>query len=254
MKLCLDSNLSLSLTSKACDKKVHLVVLGIEQINDDGTSEHLATFRNFENVQARDVKRDLMEEQAVIKKRVDEIKSSTNGFYQFKSFQAEYRWFTFFDRSNRLFTFLTLAEVEDKNVMKLIEKVKTAVIYFKSNQDKLQQKVDSMGNMFNDSMSFDSNSNIDFRENVNLSKISNSKDVSQMTQDVIQIKASTEPVNTELMGQQTEEAKQLPVSLSKKLEGWNLRQNMKWLFLSIVLISIIYVLVHKFTKLRHKKH
>ena len=243
MKLSIDSNLSLSLHSKTAEKSVFLLMLGIEQLNSDGTFEQIAAYKNFENVKDKDQRKHILQEQILIKRKITNMRIQSNVLQSVSTSSENYKWFVFLDKNNRLLTFMTLCNADEKMLLKFVEKVRTAVVHFKSNQDKLQQKVESMASMFNDSLSFEISNAIDQKDAANLSKLSTTKDLSHTQEIVMATVFEGKTIANDEKGQMKE-------TLTEK----NFKMNKRIFFGIMLTLLILWIFINKFMKIRHKRH
>ena len=241
MKLTIDSNLSLSLTSPGAITPQTLFILNIELLTNNAFSEHIALFRNLDPLSQADLKSQLSLELSLITSKASQTCFPINSLQPLSSNLPNYKWFALRDTHQRLFTLLTTSGANEKSIMRFCEKLKSAVVHFQTSPDKLQQKIELMATMFNESINSETTYNK--QKLSEISETSTANDFSQTVPDFGNIRI--------LKSVQVNEQKTSDVPTKfddvKKL-GWRV---ICGFFLALF---ILWIFVHKFVRATHRRH
>ena len=243
MKLTIDSNLSLSLTSQTATGPQTLFILNIELLTNDSFSEHIALFRNLDPLSQADLKSQLSLELSLIKSKANQSNFPLNSLQTINSGLPNYKWFALRDPHQRLFTLLTSTGACEKSILRFCEKLKSAVVHFQLSPHKLQQKVDSMALMFNESMNGEATNGGTKAKLAEISELSTAKDFSQTVPDM----GMSRILETVQTGEKkTEEAAERDDEGKKR--GW---KNIVGVMVGLL---VLWIFVHKFMRMAHRRH
>jgi hypothetical protein len=244
MKLLVDSNLSLSLSSKAADRRPALLLAGVETQADFGF-EALASFRNLESVADRNIKSQINTELTSIRNKLSTDIEGSSSLQLFDSARDDLRWFVQRDAAGRLITVLATVGTENRSVVKLIEKIKTACIHFSRNPEQLQEKLVAMAGMFNEAYCDGSSTQASLA-----GKLMSEKSGAQSVPEVsVVLSDCHKQVPLAL-----KEAEGVQVVQSHQSTASSLRMTRKAALAMALGLLLLWVFYNKFVRVRHRRH
>lgn len=245
MKLSIDSNLSLSLNTRTVVTPITLYAITIESIKSENFTDCLASFVDLNSLTDKDKKSQLTFEQGLIKSKINQAPVAINILQTIQSAVPKFCWYAMKDQNNRLYTVLSNDSMNEKQMLKFCEKIKSAVVHFKSNPDKLQKKIESMAGMFNESFVSEIPSTFMKNGQQEMSELSTARDFSVRSVDQGNNKI-LEPIEmTDVVSVVKEETTEKEIKL---------QMNWKNILYIVFGLFILWIFVHKFFKIRPKRH
>lgn len=246
MKFSIDSNLSLSLASRLSERSPAVLVLGIDQLNAEGPAETVASYFNLEFAIDRSTRSQLSSEQCKIRTKLAADANEGTEIQIFESEFTEMKWYAQRDANNRILTFLTSGNSSERRILKLIERVKTAIVHFGHNTRQIQAKLESIATMFNQPSSTN-NSTLEKRQENDKTDTSTVKDCSRVLIDTNSKVANESKLEAE-MSVATQEA--IEARNPKMLFNVS-KRTIALIFLGVLILWIFY---NKFIRIRHRRH
>lgn len=247
MKLLVDSNLSLSLSSRTAERRPALFLVGVEGVGGEGVCETLAAFRNLECLGDRSNKSQVTGELNSIRSKLAGSEEVGSVLQTFESGRDDLRWYVQRDAAGRLITMLACVQTDSRQVIKFIEKVKTAVIHYNRSPEKLQEKVAAMAGMFNETFC-DANSTQPTISGKMLSDKSEAKTVREHSV------VSECPNVTVVVGKEAVVAAPEAKTPAGKATGHPLKLSPKLVAAIAFGLLLLWIFYNKFFRARHRRH
>lgn len=246
MKFALDSNLSLSLASKCSERAPAVLALGIDQLNCDGPAETVASYFNLEFGMDRSTRSQLTTEQSSIRAKLAADATEGTEIQIFESEFSEMKWYSQRDANNRVLTFLATGNLSERRILKLVERVKTAIVHFGHNPRQIQSKIESIATMFNQPNS-SNNSTIEKRQDQDKTDTSSAKDCSRV---LIENHPQTGNESKFVADDSLAAKAAIEATIPKRRFKLS-KRTFAMMFLGLLILWIFY---NKFIRVRHRRH